>query len=126
MIRKPVDFHGVLSTLPLTKDGVSASSHSDKPSCHICGTKRQRNLIISYCSKKGESVFYTLSGDPEQAFREGRLDRIVICHRCSMLDLSSDDLRYMKDRYFPGDMKRYKDINQKSLANGHRRDMGRD
>jgi hypothetical protein len=99
----------------------------DKPACHICGTKRQRNLIISYLKKKGESILWVLHGDPYQAFRDGKLDRNVICHRCSMLELSQDDLRYLKDRYFPaGDMRRYKDLRQKVLANAHKRNMGGD
>jgi hypothetical protein len=128
LIQKPVESHfEALDKLPLIVERVSASSHStdtDKPACHICGTKRQRNLIISYLSKKGESVLWTLCEDKERLYREGKLDRHVICHRCSMLDLSGDDLRYMKDRYFPkGGMRRYKDIEQKRAANAHKRDL---
>jgi|GEM_PF-6159212 len=98
-----------------------------KPVCHICGTKRQRNLIISYSTKKGESFFWILSENQEETYQDGKINRTVICHRCSMLDLSGDDLRYLKDRYFPaGDMKRYKDLRQKVLANSHKRNMGGD
>jgi hypothetical protein len=53
-------------------------------------------------------------------------DRHVICYRCDSLDLSQDDLRFMKDRYFPGNMGRYKDLKQKCQANVHKRSMGGD
>lgn len=53
-------------------------------------------------------------------------ERHVICYRCDSLNLSGDDLRYMKDRYFPGNMGRYKDLKQKMTANAHKRDMGED
>jgi len=92
-------------------------------SCFICGSRRQRNLIVSYSSVKGESVFWVLSGDPEQAVKDGKLERHVICYRCDSLNLSVDDLRYMKDRYFPKNMRRYKDLKQKCQANTHKRDM---
>ena len=90
--------------------------------CHICHTKRRRNLIVSYPVRKGESVLWGLVLDLEQAFRDGHLDRHVICHRCKSLNLSSDDLRYTKDWYFPDQNYRYKDLEQKKQANAARRE----
>jgi hypothetical protein len=90
---------------------------SDKPACHICGSRRQRNLIISYSKRKGQSIEDYLLNPIDG-------ERHVICFRCDSLNLSSDDLRYMKDRYFlPGFMGRYKDLIQKCAANAHKRDM---
>lgn len=115
---------GLLSDCPFQPSG-DEGLHThftdiDKPACHICGTKRKRNLIISYIKKKHQSVedyfINPLSGD-----------RHVICYRCDSLNLSVDDLRYMKDRYFPsGFMGRYKDLKQKMAANQHKRNMGGD
>ena len=104
-----------------SNEGLHTSSLDiDRPACHICGTKRQRNLIISYIKKKHQSIedylINPLSGD-----------RHVICFRCDSLNLSVDDLRYMKDRYFlSGFMGRYKDLKQKMAANKHKRNMGGD
>jgi hypothetical protein len=121
LIRKPVRIHNEPLSKVLLTGGVSASSHSgdtDKPACHICGTKRQRNLIISFCKAKHQSMSEYLV-NPESG------DRHVICYRCDALNLSGDDLRYMKDRYFPkGDMRRYKDLEQKCKSNAHKRAEG--
>ena len=68
--------------------------------CRICGTKRQRNLILSY-AKKSDQTFeeFILGVSPCEIH--------AICLRCSSLNLTNDDIRYMRDRYFPADMRRY-------------------
>lgn len=107
------------STLASVSGLHSHSQDIDKPACHICGTRRQRNLIISFGKSKKQSM-------KDYLLNPTSGERHVICHRCASLNLSGDDLRYMKDRYFPGKMGRYKDLKQKCQANEHKRIMSGD
>lgn len=83
-----------------------------KLACHICGTKRQRNLIVSRTKKKGANILEFLFHATDK-----NSDQHVICKRCDMLALSADMLRYGKDWYFGRPMYRYK--NQRQIRDVH-------
>lgn len=120
-IQRPLVRINMVVCSNISNNGLSIHPYDlDKPACHICGTRRQRNLIISFSKRKDQPMREYLV-NPESG------DRHVICYRCDALNLSGDDLRYMKDRYFPkGEMRRYKDLEQKCQANTHKRNMGGD
>lgn len=64
-----------------------------KDECRICGTKRQRNLIVEYTKKKGQTILAYLVDKTTG-------DKWVICRRCQML---LDSGYHVEDlRMFPG------------------------
>lgn len=97
----------------------------DKPRCHVCGTARKRNLIVSYTAKrKGvlRAVYAYILGGGEELYKRGLVDRHVICYRCSMLGLSEEQKYFLKDRFFGRPTYRYKNLLQKVAANEFKRD----
>lgn len=89
-----------------------------KNECFICGSRRQRNLLVSYQSTSFTRSLLVLlySHDKlERLYKEGKVDKRVICKRCQFLEdveyLRSEDIPFIGDRYYPADrgMYRYKD-----------------
>lgn len=93
MIRKPVNTHGDLDNLPLIINGVSASSHSDKWSCFICGSRRQRNLKLATCARIPRHIA-GFNPEPDSYILT------LVCSSCVSCDASVDVVEGRKEPIF--------------------------
>jgi len=90
----------------------------EKRSCHLCGSKRQRNLHIEHTAKRfgilNLLAFHLLDSVTQAEWvKAGKVNETVTCYRCMSLDLTHDDLVYMRDTFYPRDRPyRYKDSMQ--------------
>lgn len=93
----------------------------EKPQCHLCGSKRQRNLTLRWISKKG----HILPANPvtlltSAVVKAAGYSKLWTCDRCRMLGdqgISKDDIKYSSDWYFG--KPRYRYHSQKQINDTH-------